>query len=73
MDRKEKENLRWHMEAAIERLLELPHEYRKQGTLCWDALYWLHEGLAGKTKGSSAPDLHCHICGAKPGEKHRGL
>ena len=64
-------NLRWHVEAAIERIMELPEENRCEGTLLYDALSFLHEGLIGKNKGLSSSFFMCPICGCTNEEKHR--
>ena len=63
------ENLKWYMEAALERLLELPPESRKG--FVWHAIYELHAGLAGEPKGLTATGSKCMICGAGPDEMHK--
>jgi hypothetical protein len=66
-------DLQWHVEAAIERLLDLPPEQRQKGSLVWSALFFLHEGLAEKRAGLTSKDSTCHICGAKAGTPHKGI
>jgi hypothetical protein len=63
--------LRWHMEAALERLLDLSDAVNGPDTLVRDVINLLHEGLVGHGKGLTGVGARCPLCGVPDDQSHR--